>query len=38
LPERATPAELDAHDALIDLLGEPAIWRRYAPAAGGKGN
>ncbi len=36
LPERASQAELDAHDALIDTLGESAIWRRYAPAADGK--
>ena len=35
LPERATPAEFDAHDALIDSLGESAIWRRYGPAADG---
>jgi len=37
LPERATPAELDAHDALIDSLGESAIWRHYGPAADGGG-
>ena len=38
LPERASQAELDAHDALIDSLGESAIWRRYAPAADGEGD
>jgi DNA polymerase-3 subunit epsilon len=38
LPERASQAELDAHDALIDSLGEAAIWRRYAPAANNKGD
>ena len=37
LPERTSPAERDAHDALIDSLGESAIWRRYAPAADGAG-
>jgi len=38
LPERTSPAELDAHQALIDSLGESAIWRRYAPAVGGERN
>jgi DNA polymerase-3 subunit epsilon len=38
LPERASRAELDAHDALIDSLGESAIWRRYAAAADAKGD
>jgi DNA polymerase-3 subunit epsilon len=33
LPQRASQAELDAHSALVDALGESAIWRRYAPAA-----
>ena len=37
LPERASQAELDAHAALIDALGESAIWRRYAPAKDGEG-
>jgi len=38
LPLRVSPSELDAHEALIDSLGESAIWRRYAPAADGKGD
>jgi len=38
LPERTSPAELDAHQALIDSLGEAAIWRRYAPTGGGERN
>jgi DNA polymerase-3 subunit epsilon len=38
LPSRVSPSELDAHEALIDSLGESAIWRRYAPAADGKGD
>ncbi len=38
LPERATAAERVAHDALIDSLGEAAIWRRYAPAVGREGS
>ena len=38
LPERASQAELDGHDALIESLGEAAIWRRYAPAADSKGD
>jgi len=36
LPERASQAEFDAHDALVDSLGESAIWRRYAPPQDGK--
>jgi DNA polymerase-3 subunit epsilon len=32
LPQRATQAELGAHAALIDAIGESAIWRRYAPS------
>jgi DNA polymerase-3 subunit epsilon len=31
LAERASAAELDAHAALVDSLGEAAIWRRYLP-------
>jgi DNA polymerase-3 subunit epsilon len=38
LPERASQAELDGHDALIESLGQAAIWRRYAPAADSKGD
>ena len=37
LAERATPAELDAHAALVDSLGQSAIWRRYAPPMDSKG-
>ena len=32
LPERSSPAERAAHAALVDTLGESAIWRRYPPA------
>jgi len=38
LPQRASQAELDAHSALVDALGESAIWRRYAPAADREGD
>jgi DNA polymerase III subunit epsilon len=38
LPERASPAEIAAHQALIDTLGETAIWRRYAPSVSGEEN
>ena len=38
LPERASQAERDAHAALVDSLGESAIWRRYAPAADREGD
>ncbi len=38
LPERTSQAELDAHSALIDALGESAIWRRYAPSADREGD
>lgn len=38
LPERTTAAERAAHDALIESLGEAAIWRRFAPAVGREGN
>ena len=37
LPERASQAERDAHAALVDSLGESAIWRRYAPPTENKG-
>jgi DNA polymerase-3 subunit epsilon len=36
LPERTSPDELAAHEALIDSLGESPIWRRYASDAGGR--
>ena len=38
LPERSSPAERTAHAALVDTLGESAIWRRYPPAAIGGGD
>ena len=37
LPQRASQAEFAAHAALIDAIGESAIWRRYAPFKDGEG-
>jgi len=34
LPGRVSEAERQAHAALVEALGESAIWRRYAPAKG----
>jgi len=37
LSPRASQAELDAHAALVEALGQSAIWRRYAPSKDGEG-
>jgi DNA polymerase-3 subunit epsilon len=35
LPPRASQAERDAHAALIEAIGEAAIWRRYGSSEDG---
>ena len=37
LPERLTAGEREAHAALVDAIGDSAIWRRYAAKEAGSG-